>query len=87
MTYDGEQRPLSVSFAGHTTTDEYGADGSRLKMTVTDGLGSTETTLYVGDVEVRNYGQGASEIVTRHPLGDIREGEARPEILPVEGFQ
>ena len=31
MTYDGENRPLSVSFAGVKTCYVYGADGARLK--------------------------------------------------------
>jgi len=73
MTYDGENRPLTVSYAGNSTTYEYGPDGSRLKKTVTDTSATTTTTLYVGDVEIQNYGQGASEVVTRHPHAMVRE--------------
>lgn len=31
MTYDGENRSVTVAFAGKTTTYVYGADGARLK--------------------------------------------------------
>ena len=40
MTYDGENRPVSVSFAGRTTY-VYGADGARLKKVETDPLTGT----------------------------------------------
>ena len=36
MSYDGENRPVSVSFAGRTTAYVYGADGARLKKVETD---------------------------------------------------
>ena len=80
MTYDAENRPLSVVHAGVTTAYEYGADGSRLKMTVTDGP-STEVTLYVGDVQIQNYGQGSAEDVTRHLTDDIREVNGTQSVL------
>jgi hypothetical protein len=31
MSYDGENRPLSVSYSGKQTCYVYGADGARLK--------------------------------------------------------
>jgi len=83
MTYDGENRPLTVSYAGNATTYEYGPDGSRLKKTVTDTSATTTTTLYVGDVEIQNYGQGTSEVVTRHPHENIREvGDSAGTLQP-----
>jgi YD repeat-containing protein len=48
MTYDGENRPVSVSFAGKTTTYVYGADGARLKKVESDPLAGTSVTLYLG---------------------------------------
>ena len=36
MSYDGENRPLTVTYAGKTTAYEYGADGARLKKIETD---------------------------------------------------
>lgn len=48
MAYDGENRPVSVSFAGRTTAYVYGADGARLKKVETDPLTGTSVTLYMG---------------------------------------
>lgn len=46
MAYDGENRPVSVSFAGRTTTYVYGADRARLKKVETDPLtGQSTVTL------------------------------------------
>src|SRR5690606_35932345 len=61
MAYDGENRPLTVSFAGKTTAYVYGADGARLKKVETDPVTGTSVTLYLGPVEIRNYGQGTAE--------------------------
>ena len=36
MSYDGENRPVWVAFAGKTTTYVYGADGTRLKKVESD---------------------------------------------------
>ena len=68
MTYDGENRPLSVSYAGKQTCYVYGADGARLKKLegytgagcATPGTGAT-VTVYLGPVEIRNFGQGNGE--------------------------
>ena len=46
MAYDGENRPVSVSHQGDTTSYTYGPDGKRLKKDVT----SSVTTLYSGAV-------------------------------------
>ena len=80
LTWDAENRPLTVTFGGQITTYVYGPDGSRLKMTVGTGGGAT-TTLYAGDVEVRNYGAGSSEIVTRHAADTVREVNGTQSLL------
>ncbi len=65
MTYDGENRPLDVTYAGATTSYVYGPDGARLlKEAVTD-------TLFAGAVEVRNYGTG-NEVIAFYPHEDFR---------------
>ena len=73
MTYDGENRSVTVAFAGKTTTYVYGADGARLKKVETDpATGQSEVTLYLGPVEIRNYGQGAAEEILLYPQPNIR---------------
>ncbi len=69
--HDGENRALSVTKDGVTTSYVYGADGSRLKTTV-----AGETTLTFGSVEIRAF-NGAT-------TGD---GEGRPGRRPVDGFR
>jgi len=64
MSYDGENRPLDVTFAGATTSYGYGPDGARLLKAAT-----YDTTLFAGAVEVRNYGT-ANEIVAFYPHED-----------------
>ena len=79
MTYDGENRPLSVSYAGKQTCYVYGADGSRLKKfegytganCATPGASAT-VTAYVGGAEVRAFGQGASEVLALYPSPEVR---------------
>jgi len=72
MTYDGENRPVSVSFAGKTTTYVYGADGARLKKVESDPLTGTSVTLYLGAAEIRKYGQGTAEEILLYPQPNIR---------------
>ncbi len=65
MTYDGENRPLTVALSGATTTYGYGPDGARLlKEATTD-------TLFAGPIEIRNYGT-ANEVVAFYPHEDFR---------------
>ena len=73
MTYDGENRPLSVTHDGNTTQYVYGADGSRLKRTEKVGTAEQITTLYLNGTEIRNYGDGAAneELVT-HLADEVR---------------
>ncbi|GHC65440.1 hypothetical protein GCM10007315_32560 [Gemmobacter tilapiae] len=80
MTYDAENRPLSVTLGGKKTCYIYGADGGRLKKieaetTTLDCANPVATggeiTLYVGSLEIRGYGT-AAEVRLAYPLGNIR---------------
>ncbi|HHB80172.1 MAG TPA: hypothetical protein ENK83_00260 [Aliiroseovarius sp.] len=68
MAYDGENRPLSVDFAGKRTSYTYGADGARLWREVSGT--SAEQVLYLGPIEIRNPG-GAEEVLL-YPLPSVR---------------
>ena len=69
MTYDGENRPLSVTNSAGTTTYEYGPDGERLKNINPDGT----ITLYLQRSEIRDFGDAANESVLVYPFGNYRE--------------
>jgi RHS repeat-associated protein len=83
MTYDGENRPTSVTIqpANTRTCYIYGADGARLKkIEGFDGATACSTTpttaqrvtLYLGPVEIRKYGQGNNEAIQLYPHPAIR---------------
>jgi RHS repeat-associated protein len=71
MEYDGENRPLSVTYLGKKTCYVYGVDGKRLKKV--EGLSpatlctalppAANGTTYFGPVEVRNW-LGAEQVLT-----------------------
>jgi len=64
ITYDGEDRPISIASGVQTVTFVYGPDGQRLKKTV-DG----QTTLYLGaDEEITPDGTHI-----KHPFVDVRK--------------
>jgi RHS repeat-associated protein len=75
MTYDGENRPLSVTHLGKRTCYVYGVDGKRLKKV--EGLAPTQdctalpananATVYFGAVEVRNWLVAGVEQVLTYP--------------------
>lgn len=68
MSYDAENRPLTVSHNGTTTTYVYGPDGTRLKK-----IEGSDTTVYFGPVEIRKFGQGAaSEEIILYPHPSVR---------------
>lgn len=52
MTYDGENRPVSVSYLGDTTCYSYGPDGKRLIKNVT----SSGQSLFTGALKMWGYG-------------------------------
>jgi YD repeat-containing protein len=79
MTYDGENRPLSVTSAnGDLTEYVYGADGTRLKRTVTEDA-TTTTSLYLGGIEIVNPAAGAasSEVVNWYPHPNVKIANTR----------
>ncbi len=73
MAYDGENRPLSVTYNGFTTRYVYGADGTRLKKIEKAGTAQQTVTVYLNGTEIRNFGQGSSkeELVT-HLADEVR---------------
>ncbi|WP_282092535.1 RHS repeat-associated core domain-containing protein [Epibacterium ulvae] len=72
MTYDAENRPLTVTRNGVTTRYEYAADGTRLKKTTSGGGQPTETTAYFGPVEIQKFGQGSREVIITYPHPTVR---------------
>jgi len=82
MTYDGENRPLSATYAGQKTCYYYGADGARLKRI--DGFAPSQActtaptatqrvTVWLGLLEIRRFNQGASvEKLIQYPIPEIR---------------
>lgn len=75
MTYDGENRPLSVTANGQRTCYVYGVDGARLKKV--EDLAANQNcavlpanagaTVYFGDVEIRHSGLAGQETVATYP--------------------
>jgi RHS repeat-associated protein len=75
LTYDGENRPLSVTWLGRRTCYFYGVDGQRLKKV--EGLPHTQdftalpanvnATVYFGTVELRNWKVAGQEQVLTYP--------------------
>jgi RHS repeat-associated protein len=80
MTYDGENRPLSVTLAGTKTCYVYGADGSRLKridgytpgQNCASPTASQPVTVWMGPLEIRRFLQTSSEKLMLYPTADIR---------------
>ncbi|MEM9634958.1 MAG: RHS repeat-associated core domain-containing protein [Pseudomonadota bacterium] len=66
ISYDGEDRPVSITYGGQTTTFVYGPDGRRLKKAT-----AGNTTLYLGaDEEITPDGTHV-----KHPHTDIRKAD------------
>lgn len=80
MTYDGENRPLSVTWLGKKTCYVYGVDGKRLKKV--ENLApaancnalpaNVAATVYFGAVEVRNWMLAGQEQVLSYPHPAIK---------------
>jgi len=87
MTYDAENRPLSVTYRGKTTKYVYGADGSRLKLIDNAGTATETITVTFGMVEIRNYGQGSKEVIITHPHPDVRFVNDKPSYLHRDQLQ
>lgn len=81
MTYDGESRPLSVTYAGRVTEYVYGADGPRLKKIDEAGTSNETETVYFGPVEIRNFGQGSAEEILTYPHANLRLSNGTAEYL------
>ncbi len=81
MTYDGENRPLSVTLNGVTTRYVYAADGSRLLRIDRAGTAQQTTTAYFGPMEIRNFGEGRNEEVVTYPHPEVRRVDGEPGIL------
>jgi RHS repeat-associated protein len=87
MTYDNENRPLSVLHLGTETEYVYGADGTRLKKIEGPLLGSKTTTLYLGGVEIRDFGGGTAEEVLLYPHADVRLSYTVDSVLQADGTE
>ena len=80
MTYDAENRPLSVTLAGKTTCYVYGAGGARLKKIENLAAGTdckaisptAPVTLYFGAVEVRNFRLAGLEQILTYPHPNVK---------------
>lgn len=80
MTYDGENRPLSVTWLGKKTCYVYVVDGKRLKKV--ENLApaancnalptNAAATVYFGAVEVRSWMVAGQEQVLTYPLSAIK---------------
>lgn len=78
MTYDAENRPLSVTKGGVRTEYIYAADGTRLKRIDDAGTANEKVTVYIGDLEIRNWGANHGEEFLYYPLPDIRIRSTEP---------
>ncbi len=80
MTYDGENRPLSVTWLGKRTCYVYGADGKRLKKVenlpptqdCTTIPATASATVTFGAVEVRNWLISGQEQVLTYPHPSVK---------------
>ncbi len=78
IRYDGENRPVSVEHNGMRTEYVYGADGARLKRIDDAGTALQSETVYIGDVEIRNFGQGTQEVFISYPHPNMRFENGTP---------
>jgi RHS repeat-associated protein len=76
MTYDGENRPLSVIHNGKETRYVYGADGKRLKV-IEDGV----ETLFLGGVEIRSANAVGQPEIRTYPHDNVMLVNGTPQYL------
>lgn len=69
MTYDGENRPLSVTHNGVRTEYVCGADGSRLQQVTAAGTASEDVITYLGPLEIRGDLSAPGEVVVHARTG------------------
>jgi len=81
MTYDAENRPLSVTLNGSTTRYDYGADGTRLRKIEDAGTANEKVTVYFNAVEIRNFGAGANETILTYPHPNLRLENGQPSFI------
>ena len=81
IVYDGENRITQVTHNGRVTRYQYGANGHRLKKIERAGTANETVTAYFGLVEIRNWGEGASEVVIGYPTDSIRLVNGNPGYL------
>ena len=66
VTYTAYDRPASISQGDYTATFTYGADGGRVRMTVTDATGPLQRNYYIGgryEVITDDYSGGDTQIL------------------------
>ncbi|MDR0894569.1 MAG: RHS repeat-associated core domain-containing protein [Prevotellaceae bacterium] len=56
ITYNSQQRPLTIAEDGYTATFTYNADGDRVKMLLQQGTATQNTTYYIGGNYETNNG-------------------------------
>ncbi|MCF2904996.1 RHS repeat-associated core domain-containing protein [Octadecabacter sp. CECT 8868] len=75
MTYDGENRPLSVTWNGVRIEYVYGADGTRLQQITNANTAQEEVITYLGPVEIRgNLDNPDSVLVYPHDRVRLEDG-------------
>ena len=82
MTYDGENRPLSVTWNGVRTEYIYGADGTRLQQITNAGTANEEVITYLGPIEIRGNIDAPDTVLT-YPHERIRltDGDPLPPLI------
>ncbi len=78
MTYDGENRPLTVTKDGVVTKYVYGADGARLKRIDNYGTAQARTTVYFDNTEIREFGSQNAVVLTQAHANVRLENGAKP---------
>ena len=82
FTYDAENRPVSITSQGSTTSFEYGTDGERLKK-----IGTSATTWYVGnDGELKVDAATPSGLMTSYITSEVRRVGSATGFLLKDGL-
>ncbi len=82
FTYDAENRPVSITAQGSTTSFQYGTDGERLKK-----VGTSATTWYVGnDGELKVDAATPSGLMTSYITSNVRRVGSATGFLLQDGL-